>query len=186
MPKGPTRSIGKSKGLIHMAPLVMVALLCVLYAIFTAPGPKPKVQAVAVQAPIGPPPCTVGIDEEMAKAKKLLAAQKPVEAYDVLFSCRDAHAAGPDAATYNKAMTQWQKAKDAEEKRARLAELARKKREGVSIGMSRQDVLESSWGKPDNINSTTRASGTREQWVYRSNSRGYLYFENGVLTSIQH
>lgn len=63
------------------------------------------------------------------------------------------------------------------------AEKAKKKSEGVSIGMSQQDVLDSSWGKPQHINRTTTAAGTHEQWVY--NLRSYLYFTNGVLTSIQ-
>lgn len=64
------------------------------------------------------------------------------------------------------------------------AEKARRKREGVSLGMSMQDVLDSSWGKPERVNRTTNAYGTDEQWVY-SGSRGYLYFKNGALTSIQ-
>lgn len=60
---------------------------------------------------------------------------------------------------------------------------AKKKSEGVSIGMSKEDVLASSWGKPDRVNTTTNAYGVSEQWVY--GGRNYLYFENGKLTSIQ-
>lgn len=59
---------------------------------------------------------------------------------------------------------------------------ARKKAEGVSIGMSEQDVLDSSWGRPQKVNRTIRANYVREQWVYQG---GYLYFENGRLTAIQ-
>lgn len=63
-------------------------------------------------------------------------------------------------------------------------ELRRKKRsEGVRVGMSKEDVLASSWGKPEKINTTTTARLTREQWVY--GGRNYLYFENGVLVTIQ-
>ena len=54
---------------------------------------------------------------------------------------------------------------------------------GVSIGMSMQEVLASSWGKPRKVNKTTTATRSSEQWVY---SGGYLYFENGMLTSVQH
>ena len=55
---------------------------------------------------------------------------------------------------------------------------------GVRIGMTTEQVLkESNWGKPRRINRTTTASGTREQWVY--GYPNYLYFTNGVLTSIQ-
>ena len=64
--------------------------------------------------------------------------------------------------------------------KTRLAE-ARKK--GVYIGMDRQQVIESSWGKPIKINRTTNAYSVHEQWVYGSGN--YLYFENGLLTSIQ-
>ncbi len=57
-----------------------------------------------------------------------------------------------------------------------------KKMKGVQIGMSKEEVLASSWGKPQKVNTTTNVYGTREQWVYDG---GYLYLENGVLTSIQ-
>lgn len=52
------------------------------------------------------------------------------------------------------------------------------------IGMSKMEVRYlSTWGQPKDINKTTNANGTREQWVY-SLSR-YLYFEDGKLTTIQ-
>ncbi len=54
---------------------------------------------------------------------------------------------------------------------------------GVVLGMTTEQVInETSWGKPARRNTTTTASGTREQWVYYNQ---YLYFENGVLVSIQ-
>jgi hypothetical protein len=58
---------------------------------------------------------------------------------------------------------------------------ARKK--GVAIGMTREQVIGSNWGRPQSVNTTTSAYGKREQWVY--GGRNYLYFENGVLTTIQ-
>jgi hypothetical protein len=67
--------------------------------------------------------------------------------------------------------------------RQEAAERARKKKEGVRIGMSREDALASTWGKPKSINTTTTTRGTKEQWVYGGGS--YLYFENGVLTTVQ-
>jgi hypothetical protein len=60
---------------------------------------------------------------------------------------------------------------------------AEKRRQGVSVGMSQDDVAASSWGRPKQINRTTTARGTEEQWVYDG---GYLYFENGRLTAVQH
>ena len=62
-------------------------------------------------------------------------------------------------------------------------ERKRKRARGVTIGMSKEDAIASSWGRPESVNSTTTSRGTREQWVY--GSRSYLYFENGVLTAIQ-
>lgn len=59
---------------------------------------------------------------------------------------------------------------------------AARRRQGVHIGMTESDVLQSSWGRPRHVNRTTTARGTREQWVYGG---GYLYFENGILTTIQ-
>lgn len=66
---------------------------------------------------------------------------------------------------------------------SKRAEAARKRSEGVSIGMSQEDVLASSWGKPTRINKTIHSFGVHEQWVYEG--RNYLYFKNGVLDSIQ-
>jgi hypothetical protein len=65
----------------------------------------------------------------------------------------------------------------------RAMEAAAKKKRGVSIGMSTDEVVSSSWGKPESINRTINSYGTQEQWVY--GSRSYLYFENGKLVSIQ-
>lgn len=58
-----------------------------------------------------------------------------------------------------------------------------KKREGVRIGMTKQEVLDSSWGSPIDINTTTNKYGVREQWVYGNGN--YLYFEDGILVTIQ-
>jgi hypothetical protein len=68
------------------------------------------------------------------------------------------------------------------EKQQAAAVAAEKRKNGVSIGMSKEEVLASSWGKPRKINSSHYAWGTHEQWVYDG---GYLYFEKGILTSIQ-
>lgn len=55
---------------------------------------------------------------------------------------------------------------------------------GVSIGMTmRQVIEETSWGAPRDKHRTTTAAGLSEQWVY--GTKQYLYFDNGVLVSIQ-
>lgn len=51
-----------------------------------------------------------------------------------------------------------------------------------SIGMTDYETVDSTWGKPNRINKTETIDGIKEQWVY---DRGYLYFEDHYLTSIQ-
>jgi hypothetical protein len=54
----------------------------------------------------------------------------------------------------------------------------------VRIGMTREQAI-AGWGRPRDINRSTYSFGVHEQWVYGEYGSGYLYFENGVLTSIQ-
>lgn len=65
----------------------------------------------------------------------------------------------------------------------RQKEAARKRKEGVRIGMSQEDVLASNWGRPEKRNISQYSFGTHEQWVYGGGQ--YLYFENGILKSMQ-
>lgn len=51
----------------------------------------------------------------------------------------------------------------------------------IFIGMTKQMCLDAK-GSPQRINTTTSVYGKREQWVYYGE---YLYFENGILTTIQ-
>jgi len=53
----------------------------------------------------------------------------------------------------------------------------------VKIGMTRNQVIQSNWGKPKSINRTIVRGGEHEQWVY--GLRTYLYFTNDKLTAIQ-
>lgn len=72
----------------------------------------------------------------------------------------------------------------AKQVKVEAAAKARAARPGVRIGMTQEQVInETNWGKPQRINRTTTAAGTREQWVY--GDRNYLYFTDGKLTSIQ-
>lgn len=54
--------------------------------------------------------------------------------------------------------------------------------EHVRVGMTKNQC-KLSWGEPESINKTSGSWGVHEQWVYSSSS--YLYFENGILSSIQ-
>ena len=72
-------------------------------------------------------------------------------------------------------------ATDAAERKKELAEWRKK---GVQIGMTAERVRLSSWGKPSSINRSQYADRVEhEQWCYGSHS--YLYFDDGILTSIQ-
>lgn len=51
-----------------------------------------------------------------------------------------------------------------------------------SIGMTAEQVKASTWGSPQKINKDTYSWGVREQWVYGNGK--YIYFEDGVVTSI--
>ncbi|PSL41166.1 hypothetical protein B0H99_103302 [Planomicrobium soli] len=52
-----------------------------------------------------------------------------------------------------------------------------------AIGMTTEEVENSSWGKPQSVNRTVTANSVSEQWVYPNYK--YLYFENEILTSFQ-
>ena len=52
----------------------------------------------------------------------------------------------------------------------------------VRVGMT-QEMCRAAWGEPTSVNRTTTGRSTTEQWVYDYGN--YLYFENGVLTTIQ-
>ena len=51
------------------------------------------------------------------------------------------------------------------------------------IGMTANEVLSTSWGKPEDVNRTTTAFSVKEQWVY-GNGR-YVYLTDGIVDAIQ-
>lgn len=70
----------------------------------------------------------------------------------------------------------------------RLSQLEkqRKRKEGVSIGMTMQDVLDSSWGRPQHKRSYHSSLGTTTYWQYGNyGERGTIVFENDLVTMIQ-
>lgn len=52
------------------------------------------------------------------------------------------------------------------------------------VGLTREQLENSSWGKPEKINTTTTETGTTEQWVYGNGKYAYLD-DNGFVTAIQ-
>jgi len=88
-----------------------------------------------------------------------------------------------------------EKIKREEEKKQRLNSLTDKYGElhariilagKVILGMTAEEVRES-WGAPDDINRTSNVYKTSEQWVYQGDNykNSYLYFEDGILETIQ-
>lgn len=49
--------------------------------------------------------------------------------------------------------------------------------------MTAEEVRQSTWGEPDDINKTTTKYGVSEQWVYGGGK--YIYLDDGVVTAIQ-
>lgn len=52
----------------------------------------------------------------------------------------------------------------------------------IRIGMT-QEMCIDAWGNPSDVNKTSGSFGVHEQWVYGVGS--YVYFENGIITTIQ-
>lgn len=128
--------------------------------------------------------------EVLASARADMKKGDPKAAYDSLWQCRNFL----ESKASKDLMAAADMAHDAQEEKKRKqrmvelqktakAEKLAKKKEGVRLGMSAQDVYDSMWGKPQSVNRTVTKYGVREQWVYGSGS--YLYFQDGVLESVQ-
>lgn len=116
-------------------------------------------------------------DQDKKEIEKLLKEYEEAEKYK-------------STKEYRIAMEKSEKEKIAFEKRLERdrierekEELKKRKSEGVLIGMTQEEVLQSSWGKPKDINKTITKYSTNEQWVY--SNYNYLYFEDGILVTIQ-
>lgn len=133
--------------------------------------------------------CTVDAAPMLEAARADLKAGRANEAFERLHPCNEKFTDPTSKKLLADALIGARAANEkvAAKARAEAAKVeaqvrAAKKREGVRIGMTQDDVVASSWGKPRKINRTTTAYGVREQWVYDG---GYLYFEKGILTSVQ-
>lgn len=79
--------------------------------------------------------------------------------------------------------------KESERQKALFAR--RVSQEGLWIGMTFKEVNDHPvWGLPNKVNNTTNAQGIRSQWIYPISVTNeyeviYLYFQKGVLTTIQ-
>jgi len=165
--------------------LLVAALVCgAVYALW--PDSKPAPSQVANVSPVTPVEktrpyiCGEGLPSRIKAAEDAASKKEFRQAYELLDYCAGMMPKDGDAFRLRaKYLEETKNAADSAEKAVKAA----KKKEGVTIGMSQRDALDSSWGKPEHINTTTTASGTSSQWVYGSGN--YLYFTDGVLTSIQ-
>lgn len=125
--------------------------------------------------------CANGQEKRLAAAKKQIAEKQFNGAAETLYVCAG-RLSKEETQLYEKALTLANAFNAEQVAKAKQQEKLQKKSQGVKIGMTQQDVLDSNWGRPKKVNRTTTANGVREQWVYDG---GYLYFSNGVLTTIQ-
>lgn len=138
--------------------------------------------------------CGANFQTLQSQASALLKAGSANKAFDLVRPCNlftglaaadkafiqsTSAAASQESSTANRLALAKQ---EAEAKKVASAEKAARRKEGVAIGMSMQEVLDSSWGKPRKVNRTTGATYENEQWVYGG---GYLYFKGGRLATIQ-
>lgn len=161
---------------------VLLGLVLLLIGRAYWPGAKPPATNLAPIVPAKAPDlatrCAKDAPAAVEKARAEMAAGRANAALDLLTPCI-AHP--PDDAAREFQFTVFQAAR-AEDERAQKAELAQRKKAGVSVGMTTERVLQSNWGKPQRVNRTDSAGGSSEQWVYGGGN--YLYFRNGVLQSI--
>jgi hypothetical protein len=150
-----------------------------------------------------------GYDEEQAKAFAAKVAQDQQEIYSQTEAEKERQAKIREAEGHIRENEKRIAANEAEN-RAKIEQTIA--RHELFIGMTPEQCVESR-GKPDKINVTTTSGGRQEQWVYSGRqywvssqaSRGtalttvnekipegwrylspcYVYFENGVLTTIQ-
>lgn len=133
--------------------------------------------------------CTDGIDKLKQDAADFIKKGSPGSAVSILGVCEGLMTDSQAKALLAEAKAgveaeerKLQKEQTVKQAKLDAAEKARKKREGVSLGMTMQDVLDSSWGKPRQVIRTQSPFVTTEVWIY---SGGTLAFNNGVLTVIQ-
>lgn len=112
----------------------------------------------------------------LVKHRKKLLATAPNDIHSLIDTLRTINRLDPSDKAAASALVKAEARLEAHRK-------AQKRNEGVTVGMTMAEVLESSWGKPASRNVTTHATHEREQWVYGNGN--YLYFQDGILRTIQ-
>lgn len=133
------------------------------------------------------PVCGAGFAALSRKANKLVLDKKADAAFELIRQCADYKELSQNSRDFlfalSSAADDESKNKEyAQELRNLALDKAERKKSGVRIGMTREQVLASNWGKPRKINRTSGVNYENEQWVYGG---GYLYFQDGVLHTVQ-
>lgn len=133
------------------------------------------------------PTCGAGFAALSKQANKLALDKKTDAALELVRQCADYKELSQNSRDFifalsNSADNELAKKEYAQALRNVALDKAERKKSGVRIGMTQDEVLGSSWGKPRKINRTSGVNYENEQWVYGG---GYLYFQNGILTTIQ-
>lgn len=164
---------------LAVAGLVLIGVVRCSYNAATTAPPVAQKAAPAIPAASTESQCQSKMTSTLDAMRSAMKKGDPDTALAVINGCQRFLAKGGPMTLYASVVAAARKKQEKE----MLADKARRKKEGVSLGMPQEEVLMSSWGKPERINVTTTASRRREQWVYGSGN--YLYFEDGVLTSVQ-
>jgi hypothetical protein len=114
----------------------------------------------------------------------LTASLFAVSAHAASYKCKDAHGNWSEAACTGVAAPP-PKPEPPKEWAPRVGMTVQE----VQYALDHRDQFPSFWtmlGHVDHINRTETARGVSEQWVFPGpNGQAYLYFDNGILTSIQ-
>lgn len=178
------------------ASLVGAVIVVSIYALAKEPSPlpTPAKPPIAIAAPTLDPLIKICGDEfagRVQSAKEAMLKKDYDKAYALIGLCSARFEKGSDLHALHMAAVggvgRRIEKERAEQKRLddidKKLTLAGYKKEGVVIGMTAERVIQSKWGRPEKVNRTTTANKVREQWVYGGSN--YLYFTDGILTSIQ-
>lgn len=172
----------------HIVAIAVTGIVGVLTLNIVLPNDPTPAQVTVPQTPqkseqeIAQSECDAGRRERLLAATQQFSKKLYDDASTTLAPCADMFTVS-EKDIYVRALTLGNKARSKAAGLQAKQEKLQRKKEGVTLGMSQQDVLDSSWGRPNKVNKTTTAHGTTEQWVYGG---GYLYFDNGLLKTVQH
>ena len=110
------------------------------------------------------PVCGAGFEALSRKANKLVLDKKADTAFELVRQCADYKELSQNSRDFlfalsSAADTESKNKENAQELRNLAVDKAERKKSGVSVGMTRDEVLASNWGKPRKINRTRSLGG---------------------------